>query len=103
MRQIGGAAEVLRLRVEDRGTAVSTGLGAPAGRKSVIAGFGATPHDESRYFETARLRRDGRPDRTFSRDGISDSRLPRPRRRSHRARLQGDGRIVVVGSSAVAS
>jgi len=67
--------------------------------KILVAGNGGTPHDESRYFEIARLRRDGRADRTFSRDGISIVDFRGRGEGATGLAVQRDGRIVVVGTS----
>lgn len=67
--------------------------------KILIAGTGGGELPNTAYFEIARLRRNGKPDRSFSRDGIS---IVDWRGRDDGAAaigVQRDGRIVVVGTS----
>jgi len=76
-----------------------TALALQANGKILVAGVGGGEIPNTSYLEVARLRRDGRPDRTFSRDGLSIV--------DYRGRddaptglaVQRDGRIVVVGTS----
>jgi uncharacterized delta-60 repeat protein len=69
--------------------------------KIVVVGNGGTPRDESRYFEVARLRRDGRPGRTFSHDGIQIVAFRRREAGPTALAVQPNGRIVVVGTARV--
>ena len=67
----------------------------------LVAGFGGTNSSTTSDFVVARLRRNGKLDRAFSRDGIKTVDF---RGRSDGAQgldVQRDGRIVVVGSSTV--
>lgn len=70
----------------------------PNGR-ILIAGVGGGEEPNTAYFEVARLRRDGRPDRAFSHDGISIVDFRGRNDAATGLAVQRNGRIVVAGTS----
>jgi uncharacterized delta-60 repeat protein len=70
--------------------------------KIVIAGYSSgSDLPNTAYFEIARVRRDGRPDRSFSGDGYAFVDWRGRDESASDVAVQRDGRIVVVGTSGV--
>jgi uncharacterized delta-60 repeat protein len=77
------------------------GLALQRDGKILIAGTVQLQLPNWGYMEIARLRRDGRPDRTFSHDGLATVDFPGRDDGAGAIAVQRDGRIVVAGSSGI--